>query len=49
MYGTEDEDFECVPLLQRLDCENLEILTVEGADHEFTDMVDEFIALIDLI
>lgn len=49
VYGTEDEDFECVPLLQRLDCENLEILTVEGADRGFTGMVDEFIALIDLI
>ena len=49
VYGTDDEDFECMPLLQRMDCENLEILTVEGADHEFTDMVDAFIALIDLI
>ena len=49
VYGTEDEDFECVPLLQALGCENLEILTVEGADHEFTDMLDAFIALIDLI
>jgi hypothetical protein len=40
---------ECVPALQALACKNLEIITVEGADHEFTDMVDGFIALIDLI
>lgn len=49
VYGTEDDDYEFVPTLQALECENLEIITVEGADHEFTDMVNEFIALIDLI
>lgn len=49
VYGKEDDDYEFVPTLQALECENLEILTVEGADHEFTDMVDEFIALIDLL
>jgi alpha/beta superfamily hydrolase len=49
VFGTEDDDFECVPLLQRLDCNNLEILTVEGADHDFTGMVEEFIALTDLL
>ena len=49
VYGTEDDDYECVPVLKDLDCENLEIITVEGADHEFTGMVDEFIALIDLL
>ena len=50
VYGTKDNVCdECVPELQALECENLEILTVERADHEFTDMVDEFIALIDLI
>lgn len=48
-YGTEDDDFACVPMLQALACENLEVITVEGANHEFTGMVDEFIALIDLI
>lgn len=49
VYGTEDDDFACVPILQAADCENLEIITVEGADHEFKGMVNEFIALIDLI
>lgn len=49
VFGTEDDDFECVPLLQRLDCNNLEILTIEGADHDFTGMVEEFITLTDLL
>ena len=49
VYGTKDDAKQFVPALQALECENLEIITVEGADHEFTGMVDEFIALIDLI
>ena len=49
VYGTEDDDYVFAPELQALECKNLEIITVEGADHEFTDMVNEFIALIDLI
>lgn len=49
VFGTEDEAFDCVPRLQSAVCENLEILTVEGADHEFTGMVDEMIALSDLL
>ena len=49
VYGTEDEEYCYVPYLKALDCDNLEILTVEGADHEFKGMVDEFIALIDLL
>lgn len=49
VYGTKDLEFALVPELQALACENLEIITVEGADHEFSGMVEEFIALIDLI
>lgn len=49
VYGTKDDAKQFVPVLQALESENLEIITVEGADHEFTDMVNEFIALIDLI
>ena len=49
VYGTGDDDFSCVPMLQTIACENLEIITVEGANHEFKGMVDEFIALIDLL
>ena len=48
VYGTEDDN-ECVSVLQALDCEKLVIVTIEGADHDFTGMVNEFIALIDLI
>lgn len=49
VYGTEDEEYCYVPYLKALDCDNLEILTVEGADHDFTGMLEEFIALIDLL
>ena len=49
VYGTKDDAKQFVPVLRESDCENLEILTVEGADHEFTGMVNEVIALIDLI
>ena len=49
VYGTKDDAKQFVPVLQTLESENLEILTVEGADHEFTGMVDEFVSLIDLI
>ena len=49
VYGTKDEAFQCIPALQAAGCENLEIITVAGADHEFMGIVDEFIALIDLI
>lgn len=49
VYGTEDDDYDCVSVLQALKCANLEIKTIDGADHEFSDMVSSFIALIDLI
>jgi alpha/beta superfamily hydrolase len=49
VYGTEDEAFQCIPALQAAGCENLEIITVEGANHKFMGMVDEFIALIDFL
>ena len=49
VYGTEDDDYDLTPKLQALECKNLEIITTESADHEFTGMVNEFIALIDLI
>jgi len=49
VYGTEDEEYCHVPHLKALGCDNLEILTVEGADHVFTGMVEEFIALTDLL
>lgn len=49
VYGTKDEDYIRESALQALKCDNLEVITIDGADHEFTGMVDEFIALIDLI
>ena len=49
VYGTKDEAFQYIPTLQAAGCKNLEIITVEGANHEFKGMEDEFIALIDLL
>lgn len=49
VYGTKDTAFRCIPALQAAGCENLEIITVEGANHKFMGMVDEFIALIDFL
>ena len=50
VYGTkDDEGYEFVPKLKERAIPNFEIRWVEGADHEFSGMVDEFIALIDLI
>ena len=50
VYGTKDDEaYELVPKLKERAIPNFEIRWVEGADHSFTGMVDEFIALIDLI
>ena len=50
IYGTEDDDFdEVVPALGRMTFDKLELKYVEGADHSFTGMVEEFIALADEI
>ena len=50
VYGTKDEEgceFASKLLVRKIP--NFEIRWVEGADHEFTGMVDEFVSLIDLI
>ena len=48
IYGTEDDDFdEVIPVLREMTCEKLELKFVDGADHSFTDMLEEFIALAD--
>ena len=50
VYGAMDDDFDdIVPRLKALECDNLEIVALEGADHYFTGRVDDFIALIDYI
>ena len=50
IYGSKDDDFvENAPMLNQISCNNLVLNIVEGADHSFTDMLDEFIALADYI
>lgn len=50
IYGAEDEDAEeVVPTLCEMECNKLEVKLVEGADHSFTGMVEEFIALADYL
>ena len=50
VYGTKDEEgCEFASKLLVREIPNFEIRWVEGADHEFTGMVDEFVSLIDLI
>ena len=46
---TEEEGQELAPRLLDRKIPNFEIRWVEGADHEFTGMVDEFVSLIDLV
>ena len=50
VYGRKDEDFDKdFPTMNALACGNLEIFVLEGVDHHFTDKVDDFIALVDLL
>ena len=50
VYGTEDKHFDTLmPEIEKARADSLEILTVEGADHQFVGMLDAFISLIDLI
>ena len=50
VYGTNDEEgYTVIPKLKDACIPNFEIKMVNGADHEFTGMIDEFISLIDLI
>jgi hypothetical protein len=44
-----DEGYELVPKLKERAIPNFEIRWVEGADHEFMEMVDEFVSLIDFL
>ena len=46
VYGEHDPSVSYIPYLR---LHHGEILTVSGADHTFTDMTDDFIALSDLI
>ena len=50
IYGTNDDDFnEVVPAVSSLANDNLVLKTVDNADHSFTGMIDEFIALADCL
>jgi hypothetical protein len=50
VYGTKDEEgYFLIPKLKEREIPNFQIKMIEGADHQFTGMIDEFISLIDLI
>ena len=50
VYGTKDDDYDdIVPALKAMKKDNLKVLEVEGADHKFTGMLDEFISLTDML
>lgn len=48
--GTKDDDFnQVVPAISKITGENLVMKLIDGADHNFTGMVEEFISLIDYL
>ena len=49
VYGDCDDDYDEVSACQFSKIAGVECVTIEGADHQFTDMLDEFIALADLL
>ena len=50
IYGTKDDDFdELVPKLSEMNCDDFVMEFIDGADHNFTGMLDEFVALADRI
>ena len=49
VFGDRDELYPCVHQLAEKCIPATEIITVPNADHKFTDMIDEFISIIDLV
>lgn len=49
VYGDLDEEYACLSVLGTLPIENLDIVTVPGADHRFSGMTEEFVMLSDLL
>ena len=49
VYGTQDDDFYLAAKLEAAGIPRLRIITVDGADHDFTHRLEDFIALIDLL
>lgn len=49
VYGTEDYEYDNIPTLNELSSDNLRVITISGADHDFNGMIEKFIELIDLL
>ena len=50
VYGTEDEEGrELIPKLKARGIRKFQIELIDGADHSFTGMLDEFVSLIDIL
>ena len=50
VYGSKDYDYdEIVPALSKMSAPHLKLMEVEGADHDFTGMLDKFISLVDML
>ena len=49
VYGDKDDEYHFLPCLEKENFENFELITVAGANHEFTGMVEEYILLSDLL
>ncbi len=49
VYGTEDYEYDIVPELENSEFKNLKVITIDGADHHFKGMLDDFVALSDLL
>ena len=49
VYGDKDVEYHFLPRLEKENFENFELITVSGADHKFTGMVEEYILLSDLL
>ena len=47
VLGTADDDYEELIAIKNITCDNLKLIEVDGADHSFNGMLDEFIKLVD--
>ena len=48
-HGELDDDFIFARYLKAFESDNLEVITIPGADHRFRGMLEDFVALADLI
>ena len=49
IYGDRDDEYIYFADVKKLNLSNLTLFVIEGADHEFRGMLEEYIALMDLI